>query len=46
MNARFMKATHVLLRVVAGFLFMCHGGQKLFGWFGGWDREAPWSWLP
>jgi putative oxidoreductase len=35
MNARFMKATHVLLRVVAGFLFMCHGGQKLFGWFGG-----------
>ena len=35
MNARFMKATHVLLRVVAGFLFLCHGGQKLFGWFGG-----------
>jgi len=35
MNARFMKATYVLLRVVAGFLFLCHGGQKLFGWFGG-----------
>jgi putative oxidoreductase len=27
--------THFLLRVVAGFLFMHHGGQKLFGWFGG-----------
>jgi len=35
MNARFMNATYVLLRVVAGFLFLCHGGQKLFGWFGG-----------
>ena len=35
MNARFMKATYVLLRMVAGFLFLCHGGQKLFGWFGG-----------
>jgi putative oxidoreductase len=35
MNARFMKATHVMLRVVVGFLFLCHGGQKLFGWFGG-----------
>ena len=27
--------THVLLRIVAGFLFMQHGGQKLFGWYGG-----------
>jgi len=22
-------------RIVAGFLFLLHGGQKLFGWFGG-----------
>jgi putative oxidoreductase len=24
-----------LLRVVAGFMFFCHGAQKAFGWFGG-----------
>ena len=29
------QVTHVLLRIVAGFLFMQHGGQKLFGWYGG-----------
>ncbi len=28
-------ATHALLRFVAGVMFMLHGGQKLFGWFGG-----------
>ncbi|HEY0673993.1 MAG TPA: DoxX family protein [Longimicrobiales bacterium] len=27
--------THALLRIVAGLLFMMHGGQKLLGWFGG-----------
>jgi putative oxidoreductase len=27
--------THTLLRVGAGLLFMQHGVQKLFGWFGG-----------
>ena len=26
---------YTLLRVVAGFLFLQHGGQKLLGWFGG-----------
>lgn len=26
---------HALLRVGAGLLFMQHGAQKLFGWFGG-----------
>lgn len=29
------RITHVLLRIVAAFLFMQHGGQKLFGWYGG-----------
>jgi putative oxidoreductase len=28
-------ATHSLVRIVAGLLFVCHGGMKLFGWFGG-----------
>ncbi len=32
---RAMQVTHVLLRIVTGLLFMFHGGQKLFGWFGG-----------
>jgi putative oxidoreductase len=27
--------THALLRIVAGVMFMLHGGQKLLGWFGG-----------
>ena len=26
---------HGILRIGAGLLFMQHGGQKLFGWFGG-----------
>jgi len=29
------QITLMLLRVVAGLLFIMHGGQKLFGWFGG-----------
>lgn len=31
--SRAAQITHVLLRIVAGFLFMQHGGQKLLGWF-------------
>jgi putative oxidoreductase len=26
---------YAVLRIIAGLLFVCHGGQKLFGWFGG-----------
>jgi putative oxidoreductase len=27
--------THALLRIFAGLIFICPGGLKLFGWFGG-----------
>jgi len=30
-----MEWALTLLRIIAGFLFMPHGAQKLFGWFGG-----------
>src|SRR3990172_5935341 len=32
---RLSPITLSLLRIVAGFLFVQHGPQKLFGWFGG-----------
>ncbi len=32
---RARAVTHFLLRIVAGFLFFLHGGQKLWAWFGG-----------
>jgi putative oxidoreductase len=31
----FAPYAYALLRIVAGLLFICYGGQKLFGWFGG-----------
>jgi putative oxidoreductase len=30
---------YAILRIVAGLLFVCHGGQKMFGWYGG--RPVP-----
>ena len=35
------EVTRMLLRVVSGFLFMLHGGQKLLGWFGGMGDGGP-----
>ena len=32
--AKYEKVAHGMLRIVVGFLFMTHGGQKLFAWFG------------
>lgn len=32
---RFAPACFVLLRIIAGLLFACHGAQKLFGVLGG-----------
>jgi putative oxidoreductase len=34
-------ATHSLLRIVAGLLFICPGGMKLLGWFGGMPPGVP-----
>lgn len=36
---RYAETLYAIMRIVAGFLFLCHGGQKLFGWFGA-DRAA------
>jgi putative oxidoreductase len=32
---KYTPATHSLMRIAVGALFLPHGGQKLFGWFGG-----------
>ncbi|MGH7726446.1 MAG: DoxX family protein [Candidatus Eiseniibacteriota bacterium] len=32
---RWTTTAYTLLRIVTGFLFLQHGGQKLLGWFGG-----------
>lgn len=33
------------IRVTAGLIFMAHGAQKLFGWFGGYGLEATGQWM-
>jgi putative oxidoreductase len=35
-----MKIARLLLRLVVGGLFVGHGTQKLFGWFGGYGLDA------
>ena len=35
-----MSAGMLILRIVVGLLFIGHGTQKLFGWFGGGGREG------
>jgi putative oxidoreductase len=35
-----MKFARLLLRLVVGALFVGHGTQKLFGWFGGYGLDA------
>jgi putative oxidoreductase len=32
---RYHAEIFAVFRIVAGFMFMMHGAQKLFGWFGG-----------
>ena len=33
--APFAPYAFAMLRIIAGLLFVAHGGQKTFGWFGG-----------
>ena len=35
----------VPIRVGAGVIFMAHGAQKLFGWFGGYGLEGTAGWM-
>ena len=37
---KYTAETYALMRIVAGFLFLCHGSQKVFG-FPGPAHEAP-----
>jgi putative oxidoreductase len=39
--AKFGPQTYALLRIVAGFLFLWHGTQKLFGFPGGSSGDRP-----
>jgi putative oxidoreductase len=33
--ASFEPYAYAILRIIGGLLFVSHGGQKIFGWFGG-----------
>lgn len=35
----------LLIRVVIGLLFIGHGAQKLFGWFGGYGLKGTGGWM-
>ncbi len=52
MNALIKKITTstagfapLALRIPAGIIFIAHGSQKLFGWFGGYGLEGTGQWM-
>jgi putative oxidoreductase len=38
---RYSEETYALMRIVVGFLFACHGAQKILGMFGGLPGPVP-----
>ncbi|WP_159885719.1 DoxX family protein [Paenibacillus puerhi] len=40
-----MEVGLFLIRVVVGLLFVGHGAQKLFGWFGGYGPKGTGGWM-
>ena len=41
----FAGRIYALMRIVVGFLFACHGAQKLFGVLGGTQADSPKMWI-
>jgi putative oxidoreductase len=37
---RYSEPAYALMRIVVGFLFACHGAQKILGWLGGIDTAG------
>ncbi|MCC4834283.1 DoxX family protein [Shewanella sp. 10N.7] len=45
MTASSQNWTALVLRIPVGLIFMAHGAQKLFAWFGGYGLEGTGQWM-
>jgi len=43
---KYSEPAYALMRIVFGFLFACHGAQKIFGWLGGVDGAGGTAGVP